>query len=77
MDKNLACVLKNAMNKYGTKEAPTRPIRYGEWVECVLPIGADEVAYLTMTQEAYDALIEKGTFVEPRNPPVLKDRPFA
>ena len=30
--------------------------RHGEWVEVVVPIDADNVAYITMTEEAYAAL---------------------
>ena len=38
-------------------EAPTKTERHGEHVEAVIGINDDEVAHLTMTKEAYDALI--------------------
>ena len=48
--------VKNVMDSVGFGDAPTVSRRVGKHYECVIPIGADEVAYLTMTDEAYAAL---------------------
>jgi hypothetical protein len=50
--------LKNLIENMALSTAPIKTLRAGKHYEFVIGIGNDEVAFITMTKEAYDALIE-------------------
>ena len=37
-------------------DAPTKTERHGKWHECIIPIGNDDVAYLTLTDDAFQVM---------------------
>jgi len=41
-----------------TKDAPIRTVRHGKWHECIIPIGKDHVAYLTLPDGAFREIRE-------------------
>ena len=50
--------LRGLIDGHQLNVAPQTTRRDGRWVEVVVGIGDNETAFLTMTQEAYDTLLE-------------------
>jgi len=49
-------VLFTVIRDHPLRNAPKRTKRFGEWYQWIIGIGNDEVAYVTMTKEAFEAL---------------------
>ena len=44
--------------QFDVAPAATKVERFGKWHECIIPIGDDHVALLTLDNDAFDALVK-------------------
>ena len=51
--------LAKIVNDSYVHPAPQMTERFGDWVEVIISIDADHVAYLTMPMDAYEQLTEE------------------
>lgn len=51
--------LKRLLLVNGYDEAPKETRRHGHWVECIISVDNDNIAYLTMPQEAFEVVQEQ------------------